>query len=83
MTAESAVARRSNVSRLITLGVTDASVVHELLREGIAIRDEAVLWDFKRELPVLPAGKLNTSLSSGYDLKFSEIVKDAVAFYNT
>ena len=83
MNVESAVVRRTNISRLIAQGVTDASVVQELLREGTAIRDKSVLWDFKRELPVPPPGKLSQTLSSEYDAKFSEIVKDSIAFYNT
>jgi hypothetical protein len=83
MTVDSAVARRSNISRMIAQGVTDVRVVQELLRDGTAITDEAVLWDFKRELPVLPSSKLNQALSSEYDAKFSEVVKDSVAFYNT
>jgi tetratricopeptide (TPR) repeat protein len=83
MTVDSAVARRSNISRMVTQGVTDVRVVQELFRDGTAITDEAALWDFKRELPVLPSSKLNQILSSEYDVKFSEIVKDSIAFYNT
>jgi hypothetical protein len=83
MTVDSAVARRSNISRMLMQGVTDVHVVQELLRNGTAITDEAVLWDFKRELPVIPSVKMNQTLSSEYDVKFSEIVKDSVAFYNT
>ena len=83
MKVDSAVTRRSSVSQLILQGVTDNTVVELLLTEGVAIRDEAVLWDFKRELPVLPPGKLNQALTAEYDAKFAEIVKDAAAFYNT
>jgi hypothetical protein len=83
MNIDSSVARRSEISTYIAQGVTDARVVEALLREGLAISDEAAVWDFKRELPVRPTEKLNATLSAEYDAKFAEIVKDAVSFYNS
>jgi hypothetical protein len=83
MNIDSSVARRSDISTYIAQGVTDVRVVEALLRDGLAISDEAAVWDFKRELPVRPAEKLSASLSADYDAKFAEIVKDAVSFYNS
>ena len=80
MNIDSSVARRSEISTYIAQGVTDARVVEALLREGLAISDEAAVWDFKRELPVRPTEKLNATLSAEYDAKFAEIVKDVVSF---
>jgi Schlafen, AlbA_2 len=83
MNIDSSVARRSQISTYIVQGVTDSRVVDALVRGGLAISDEAAVWDFKRELPVRPAEKLNTTLSADYDAKFAEIVRDAVSFYNS
>ncbi len=80
---DSALVRRKNISRLVQEGATDNRVVGQLIRDRVAIKDEAVLWDFKRELPVPPAQKLSQTLSAQYAVALSEIVKDSVAFYNT
>src|SRR5271163_5029971 len=80
---DSALIRRNSVAALVQEGAIDDRVVAQLVRQGLAIGDEAVLWDFKRELPVPPAQKIAQALSEKYDLEFSEIVKDSVAFYNT
>jgi|SRR5208283_2792443 len=80
---DSALVRRNAIANLVQQGALDERVVAQLIRQGVAIGDEAVLWDFKRQLPVPPAEKLNLTLSEKYDLEFSEIVKDSVAFYNT
>jgi hypothetical protein len=80
---DSALVRQGSISALVQEGAIDERVLSQLFRQGSAIGDEAVLWDFKRELPVPPAQKINQALSEKYDLEFSEIVKDSVAFYNT
>lgn len=81
---DSAYHRRAAVSELVTNGVTDDAVLSYLIIDGRAISDEAVLWDFKIEVPVLPNGiKLSDGAKRSYDAKFAEIVKDCVAFYNT
>lgn len=81
---DSAYQRRAALSELVNNGVTDAAVLPHLIVNGTAISDEAVLWDFKIEIPVLPNGvKLSDSTKRSYDAKFAEIVKDCVAFYNT
>jgi len=81
---ESAFQRRSTIADLVERGITDGTVLSQLILSGTAISDEAVLWDFKREIPVLPAGvKLNEATKCSYDAKFAEIVKDCVALYNT
>ncbi|WP_084302584.1 RNA-binding domain-containing protein [Bradyrhizobium sp. WSM2254] len=81
---DSAYHRRAAISELVTNGVTDGAVLSHLIMNGRAISDEAVLWDFKIEVPVLPNGiKLSDSAKRSYDAKFAEIVKDCVAFYNS
>jgi hypothetical protein len=81
---DSAFQRRAAIAELVNNGVTDGAVLSQLILDGQAISDEAVLWDFKREVPVLPIGvKLNDVTKRSYDAKFAEIVKDCVALYNT
>jgi tetratricopeptide (TPR) repeat protein len=80
---DSAIVRRNSIAALVQEGAIDERVVAQLVRQGLAIGDEAVLWDFKRELPVPPAQKINQAMSEKYDLAFSEIVKDSASFYNT
>ena len=81
---ESAFQKRSTIADLVERGITDATILSQLILNGTAISDEAVLWDFKREMPVLPAGvKLNEATRRLYDAKFAEIVKDCVALYNS
>ncbi len=80
---DSVLVRRNAIANLVQEGCIDERVLAQLIRQGVAISDEAVLWDFKRELPIQPAQKVNHALTEKYDLEFSEIVKDSVAFNNT
>ena len=80
---DSAIIRRNTISKLVLQGAIDGRIVAQLLRNGFAISDEAVLWDFKRELPSAPQAKLNPAGQAAYDAKISEIIKDSVAFHNT
>ena len=81
---DSAFQRRATIAELVENGVTDGAVLSQLISDGHAISDEAVLWDFKLEVPVLPVGiKLSDATKRSYDAKFAEIVKDCVALYNT
>ena len=81
---DSAYHRRAVIAELVENGITDGSVLPHLVLNGQAISDEAMLWDFKLEVPVIPAGvKLSDSAKRSYDGKFAEIVKDCVALYNT
>lgn len=75
--------RRASVANLIEQGVVDNRVLEQLIVDGFGIGDEAVLWDFKSELPVMPNVKINDHLKQQYDFKFSQIVKDAVSFHNS
>lgn len=74
--------RRATLCGYVEAGRTDEAVLRDLIVDGTGISDEAVLWDFKKELPVLPGEKLNDRLKQEYDAKFAEIVKDCVALYN-
>lgn len=81
---DSAFQRRAAIAELIENGATDGTILSHLILDGRAISDEAVLWDFKLEIPVLPPGvKLSDATKRTYDAKFAEIVKDCVALYNT
>jgi hypothetical protein len=81
---DSAYLRRSAVAANVENGIVDSSVLLQLTtRDGMGIKDEGVLWDFKRDLPILPNAKLNAAIKHSYDCKFAEIVKDCVSFYNT
>ena len=81
---DSAYKTRAAIFARVELGQLDGSVLDHLFRSGKAILDEAILWDFKAELPVLPVGvRPPDSVREAHDYKMHEIVKDAVAFYNT
>jgi tetratricopeptide (TPR) repeat protein len=59
-------------------------VLDELVPNGLAHRYEANLWDYKRELPRIPASQNLTKVEAlNHDLAVSRIVKDVVSFYNT
>jgi hypothetical protein len=75
---------RAALFSLIQQGVVDSSVLKYLFRGDKAIADEAILWDFKAELPQLPRGvNVSDSRHRLHDYKMHEIVKDAVSFYNS
>ncbi len=77
-TFESVYDLRLKVAAWIEQGVIDVNVLDHVIRLGRGIRDECILWDFKASLPVFSSlGK------DQYAAKMHEIVKDAVAFYNS
>jgi hypothetical protein len=81
---ESAYKTRASIFAHVELGQLDSSVLDPLFRGGKAILDEAILWDFKSQLPVLPLGvRPPDSVREAHDYKMHEIVKDAVSFYNS
>lgn len=81
---DSAYERRQNIASYVKNGVLDNRVLDELVVNGIAVHDEADLWDFKRELPFNPIEKMHdVNAKAELDAKFSNLVKDAVAFYNS
>jgi hypothetical protein len=59
---ESSYARRAALAKFVLDGVIDGRVLGLLLVNGRAVTDEAVMWDFKRTLPVLPSAKLNDAM---------------------
>lgn len=80
---DSAFQRRAAIAELIESGIVDDTVLSRLILDGRAISDEAALWDFKVEIPVVPVGvKLSDTAKRSYDAKFAEIVKDCVSLYN-
>ena len=81
--SEGTFAHRANVFSMVESGLVDERVLHTILG-GTSRWDEPDLWDFKRELPWHPPGvKLPDGIRADRDAKVDEIVKDAVAFYNS
>ena len=81
---ESAFARRRRLYSYIQHGHLGKEVLSDLLPEGRAHLYEKDLWDYKEELPTRPtAGKPTEADKFAYELKLAEIIKDAVAFYNS
>lgn len=77
-------ARLRKVFSWIQSGHLGEDVLSELVVDDVAISDEAVLWDYKQRLPRLPLGvKPSDSLKETHNVAMQEIVKDAVAFYNS
>lgn len=75
--------RQSTILDYISSGRIDAAVIEQLVVDNRGVGDETALWDFKRNLPILPAAKVNAFLASQHDAKMHEIVKDCVAFHNS
>jgi hypothetical protein len=81
---DTAFARRRRLSALIKEGNLGQQVLEELLPDGKPHLYEKDLWDYKQDLPLLPTGvRPSDSTKQLYDAKMAEIVKDAVAFYNS
>ena len=83
MQPDSVYQRRSKLTTMISNGVIDVSVLNEVIINGRAINEEAPLWDFKKELPIVDFNKSSPEQKQNSDAKFCEIVKDCVAFYNS
>jgi len=76
--------RRKIIFDLITSGSLEKIVLDELLPKGQPHEYEKQLWDYKESLPTLPkVGKPNKTLLNKFNYKLSEIIKDAVSFYNS
>jgi hypothetical protein len=59
-------------------------VLEDLLPNGEPLLYERSIWDYKRELSVLPTSRNPTeNEKEDHKLKLHDYVKDAVAFYNT
>jgi hypothetical protein len=69
---DSAVVRRNTLANLVLEGATDGRAISQLVRNGVAITDEAVLWDFKLEVPIRVGNKTNPTLTAEHDFKMSE-----------
>lgn len=68
---------------MVDSGVVDASVLDCVISNGLGIREEAILWDFKITLPTVPTIRPDGEAKKALDAKFAEVVKDCVAFYNS
>ncbi len=79
----STVSRRRRLLEFIRTGALSAAVLEELLADGQPLLYEKELWDYKLELPRLPNAKPSDRERQVFRLKMSEIVKDAVSFYNS
>lgn len=75
---------KDDIYNLIQKGVVGEEVLLKLLPNGEPLLYERELWDYKSELPVeLLTKNPNNTIKSEYSFKMSEIVKDAVSFYNS
>ncbi|TIQ44609.1 RNA-binding domain-containing protein [Mesorhizobium sp.] len=83
MQTDSVYQRRSSLSTMISNGIVDNSVLLQIILDGKAISEEAVLWDFKKELPGRLSAKPTPNEKQRSDAKFCEVMKDCVAFYNS
>lgn len=69
---------------LIRKGILGPEVVSLLLPEGDPFLYEKQLWDYKSELPAqLPQAKPSDTEVARYNAKMADVVKDAVAMYNS
>ena len=80
---DSAIERRRRLYRLIKKEDLSDQVIEELLPNGEPLVYEKQMWDYKSSLPTLPVGiKPSDTTLRRHALELSEVVKDAVAFYN-
>lgn len=63
-------------------GIVDESILQLLMPNGKPHENEADLWDYKRDLPTLPA-RPSSAERDEHKAKICEIIKDAAAFYNS
>lgn len=81
--ADSVFSRRVRLYSAIRRGILDESIISELLPNGEPHLYERQLWDYKLEAPSpLRMGSTDAERES-HDAKMAELIKDAVAFYNT
>ncbi len=74
---------RQLVYNAIEAGRIDRYALDLLLQDGEPAGEEAVLWDYKLEVPITPTVRQNKSSQDARNAKMAELVKDAVAFYNS
>lgn len=81
---DSAVNRRRRLYAMVQREELGINVIEELLPNAQPHEYEKQLWDYKQEVPVAPNEvRLSDSQKRLFDVKIAEVVKDAVAFYNT
>ena len=67
------------VQTFVLEGIVGRSVLQAVIADSRSIAPECALWDFKLELPVLGAG----AQGDEYKCAMAELVKDAIAFFNS
>lgn len=80
---DSVFSRRVRLYAAIQRGLLDQSVLDELLPNGSPHLYERQLWDYKLEAPVQLAAASSEGDRDRHDAKMAELIKDAVAFYNS
>jgi hypothetical protein len=77
-------AHRSNLYRLLSQGLLSDEVLNLLLPDGEPMDYERQLWDYKLELPCLPAKREpSPEETAGFNGALAELIKDSAAFYNS
>jgi hypothetical protein len=74
--------RKRRIFALIQQAAIGNEVLAELLPSGKPHLFEKSLWDYKEELPILPAAPTPAQIEA-HNAKMAAVVKDVVAFYNT
>ena len=74
---------RAKIYDAIEAGQVDRALIDLLLAEGEPTGEEAAFWDFKASLPASLGPKPPKFALDEHNAKMAEIVKDAVAFYNS
>lgn len=73
---------RSCLHGLIQKGIFTDVVISMLLPNDEPLLYEKILWDYKLALPVSPK-EIDKAGQLDYNIKVAELMKDAVAFYNS
>lgn len=71
-----------SLEALIASSAVNDEVSDLLLPSGSPLAMEAQLWDYKRELPIAPAGS-DDSAAASYKAHLADLMKDAVALHNS
>lgn len=75
---------KAKIFTKIINGQIDEEIIRLLCPNGKALDTETSLFDFKRELPMLPHERQPSgNEKASYNHKMYELVKDAVAFHNS
>ena len=84
MATDSALRRERRLFHLVGEGEMGDTVLEELLPRGRPHKYESRLWDYKRKLPSSLSDRKRTDRDvKQHKLDMAEVVKDAVAFYNS